>query len=259
MPQISDVGGGPDYELAALELEHASQGIASYVPRIEHVQAYLAQGHFLSDNPPPELRVRIDDLYAAHQSGERAFRRYLDVYPNLEKEWIPATLQQFKMTLVEGLRAVMIEKSQVLLKCAAVCRGKAKLGAAVPENISHHYYAEVHISDTYSANQVGIMGRNVHAPNATMQQTLQQPAVKIDLATLAQELARLRLALRAEVTTAEDDVAVGEVALAEVAASQNDESKALRHLKNAGKWALSVAEKIGVGVATSAIKSAIDA
>jgi hypothetical protein len=232
MPQIDELAGGPDYELAALELEHASQEIASYVPKLERLQAYLEGRHPPSDNRPTDLAIHFDDLFGVHQSGEHAFQRHLDIYPNLAEEWIPATLRQFKFTLVEGLRAVMFEKSQLLLKCAAICRHKGKIAPSSPANISHHYYVEVHMGDKYTANQVGIMGRNVHTHDTTVQQTLQQSAVKIDLAALTQELEKLRLALKAEATTAKDDVAVGEVALAEVAATQNDVS----HLKNAGKW-----------------------
>ena len=44
------------------------------------------------------------------------------------------------------------------------------------------------------------------------------------------------------------------VADAEEAAAKGDGPGALQHLKGAGKWALGVAEKIGVSVAAKAIE-----
>jgi hypothetical protein len=91
----------------------------------------------------------------------------------------------------------------------------------------------------------------------TFQQMWNEAGPKLDLNVLAEELSTLRPALKAAATSAADDAAVGEVASAEVAAKENDGPKTLAHLKNAGKWALGVAEKIGVGVATAAIKTAM--
>jgi hypothetical protein len=91
----------------------------------------------------------------------------------------------------------------------------------------------------------------------TFQQVWNEQSSKIDLDALAVDLARLRTALKGQATSADEDVVVGEVALAEVAAKEKDGPRALSHLKNAGKWALGVAEKIGVAVATGAIKSAL--
>lgn len=256
MPPISGDDKQPDYELAVFDLEHAAECIATYVPRLEQL-AYMERVKIAPKKRPPELAILYVDLYEAHQSGERAFRQHLHFYPHLKDEWISATLLQFKMTLVEGLRAVMVEKSNLLLRCAALCRGKAKLGKFVPKDVTHYFYGEVHMGDTFSAHQVGVMGGTVHAHDMTVQQFSQQAVGRIDLPSLAQELGKLRMALKADATTAEEDATVGEIALAEVAAIRNDEPDALCHLKNAGKWALSVAEKIGVGVATSALKTVL--
>lgn len=80
-------------------------------------------------------------------------------------------------------------------------------------------------------------------------------APSIDLHKLAAELAELRTAMKAEATgQTEQDVALGEIAKAEAAAKSGDQTKTVQALKSAGKWALSVAEKIGVGVAIAAMK-----
>ena len=77
----------------------------------------------------------------------------------------------------------------------------------------------------------------------------------IDLQALAAELRDLRSEMkRLSSDEAEHDVALGEVAKAEAAAKAGDTEGLRTALKSAGKWALEVAEKIGVGVAIAAIK-----
>jgi hypothetical protein len=85
-----------------------------------------------------------------------------------------------------------------------------------------------------------------------------QQVYSLDLPRLAQELACLRAAMKQETeSTSEQDEVVGAVAAAEKAAAQGDGPATLRHLKAAGKWALGVAEKIGVAVAAKAIETAM--
>lgn len=119
------------------------------------------------------------------------------------------------------------------------------------------FIQELTVGDQYSVGQAGAVGPQSHAHDMTFQQVWNQAAPGIDLDALARELEQLRAALKVAARSADEDVGVGEVAMAEVAARQKDGPKALAHLKAAGKWALEVAEKIGVGVATAAIKSAI--
>lgn len=119
------------------------------------------------------------------------------------------------------------------------------------------FVKELNMGDQYKVGQAGAVGPQSHAHDMTFQQIWNEAAPSLDLDALAQELTQLRPALKAAARTAEEDVAVGEIALAEVAAKQKDGPKALAHLKNAGQWALGVAEKIGVGVATAAIKTAM--
>jgi hypothetical protein len=77
------------------------------------------------------------------------------------------------------------------------------------------------------------------------------------LPKLAIELEKLRLAMKAEATLAEHDVALGAVASAQNAAEKNDGPAVLSYLSNAGEWALGIASKIGAAVAIAAIKSGI--
>ena len=109
-------------------------------------------------------------------------------------------------------------------------------------------------SDTYNIHgQAGAVGQNAHAHDMTFQQVWNQSS--IDLSRLAEELTRLRAAMKQETEgTREQDKAIVAVADAEEAAIKGDGPTTLQHLKTAGKWTLGVAEKIGVAVAAEAIK-----
>ncbi len=117
---------------------------------------------------------------------------------------------------------------------------------------------EVVVGDRYEVHgQAGAVGPNSHVHDVTLQQVWSQQSDKIDLPVLAAELARLRTALRERATTADEDMAVAEVAQAEVSAAQGDGPGALRSLRRAGKWVLDTAVGIGVDVAAAAIKAAL--
>jgi hypothetical protein len=124
------------------------------------------------------------------------------------------------------------------------------------KNLRNIFVQELTMGDKNEVGQ-GVAGRNANVSNNTFQQVWNEAGGKIDLAQLASQLATLRSALRNEPTSAEQDVAIGAVAQAETAAAAKDGPGALAHLRSAGKWALGVAEKIGVDVATGAIKAAL--
>jgi hypothetical protein len=77
---------------------------------------------------------------------------------------------------------------------------------------------------------------------------------KRDGAALASEFETLRQALKKEAVTEEHDIVVAEVGKAKKATEAKDSAKLAESLKSAGKWALDVATKIGVSLATEAIK-----
>lgn len=110
--------------------------------------------------------------------------------------------------------------------------------------------------DTYNIQgQTGAAGPGAHAHDNTFQQV---QAGGLDLAKLAEELGRLRAAMRDQATgTREQDKATGAVADAEEAAAKGDGTAAMRHLRSAGAWTLGVAERIGVAIATEALKRAM--
>lgn len=117
---------------------------------------------------------------------------------------------------------------------------------------------EVVMNDHYEIGQAGVAGPGAAAYGQQLHQTWNQQASHIDLNALAEELSKVRGTARAHASGApEDDVALAELANAEVAARQGDERKALQHLKRAGEWALHIAADIGVPVAVKAIETAI--
>jgi hypothetical protein len=103
----------------------------------------------------------------------------------------------------------------------------------------------------------GAVGPNAHAHDITFNQVWNQLENRVDLGILADELARLRLAMERDAVEPEQKLAVGAVAAAEQSARQNDGPKAIGYLKTAGKWALGIAEKIGVDLATDALKATL--
>jgi hypothetical protein len=116
---------------------------------------------------------------------------------------------------------------------------------------------EINMGDKYEAGQVGAQGANASAYNSTFNQVLQKNENKLDLEALRKDLLDLRISMQKEATTAEHFSEIGTIANAEIEAKNGNTSKSLEYLSKTGKWSLEVAEKIGVGVATAAIKATL--
>jgi len=78
-----------------------------------------------------------------------------------------------------------------------------------------------------------------------------------DLATLARELSEIREELHGRATQPEQDVDIGQIAAAEIAARSGDRRGALLHLKNVGTWALDFATQVSAGIAAEFMKKAM--
>ena len=128
--------------------------------------------------------------------------------------------------------------------------------AAAKNNAPQISIRELKMRDNYTAGQAGAMGPQAEAKDMTFHQISAQQIGQIDLRTLAVELATLRHEMRQIATDPGQDMAVGQIAAAETAAREGDSGSVLRHLKSAGKWAFDVATKIGVSVASEALKKA---
>lgn len=116
----------------------------------------------------------------------------------------------------------------------------------------------VDMGDNYKVGQAGAVGPNSVGSENTFSQVWLDQESQIDLGQLAAELSALRAAARAASTgDVEQDLALGELANAERAASDHDGPKTLGHLRNAGQWILDIAKDIGVPIAVKAIQTAI--
>lgn len=113
-------------------------------------------------------------------------------------------------------------------------------------------------NDQYNVTgQVGAIGPNAKAADNAFTQALQKAACGVDLSALAVELAILHDSMCKQASTIEHGQAIASIGIAERAAKEHDEAKAFENLRSAGKWALSVATKIGVSVAAKALQTAI--
>lgn len=85
----------------------------------------------------------------------------------------------------------------------------------------------------------------------------QQMAGMAELLALATQLAELREVIAVGARTEEEKAAVEQIELAEQDARGGDEKGARQHLAAAGRWVLSVAEKLALPVAEAAIKASL--
>jgi hypothetical protein len=113
------------------------------------------------------------------------------------------------------------------------------------------------MGDKYTVGQGGAVGPHAKAENIHFQQVWQQSSSELDVAQLAGELKLLRSHLRQVADTPEEDESVAEISKAQAAASEGDGAGIMRHLRQAGKWALDGATAIGTSIAAAAIKTAL--
>lgn len=79
-------------------------------------------------------------------------------------------------------------------------------------------------------------------------------SLKTKMSVLAAELGRLRLTFRANAVTLEDDILIGAIAGAELAAKGGDEKKVRAYLRSVGQRTVYVANAKGLSVAAKAIE-----
>ncbi|MCA2212810.1 hypothetical protein [Jidongwangia harbinensis] len=119
-----------------------------------------------------------------------------------------------------------------------------------------------HISGDATVGAVVGGSANVSGGNfqgSGIQQTSQEwdrLITTIDLSRLSEELDKLRGNMRTTATEPAHDVAIAEVAQAQIAAAAGDRDSVRDHLAKAGKWALAAATAVGTTLAAAAIKAA---
>lgn len=125
------------------------------------------------------------------------------------------------------------------------------------KNISDKAPNTINMRDQYYINNAVAVGPRAHAHDIKFNQIWNENKNDIDLSVLAKELAKLRIELKKEGSEPDHDISIGAIASAESSAREGDGQKTLEYLSKTGKWALDVATKIGVPVATEALKKAI--
>jgi len=105
-------------------------------------------------------------------------------------------------------------------------------------------------------NRGGIIADSVKAKNIIVTTSWNEfdPNGEVDQVKLAEELSTLKTAMIEAANSDEDLEELSSVQKAELAAKKGEGSKVLEHLGNAGKWTLSIAEKIIVPVAVTVLK-----
>jgi hypothetical protein len=117
---------------------------------------------------------------------------------------------------------------------------------------------DIDMGDSYTVGQAGAVGPGASAQDMSFSQVWNQSASSVDLAALVGELSRLRAEMSgAAESEPERYHAIAEIASAEKAAAKQDGPAVMKHLRQAGAWALEVARSIGVEVAVTALKSAL--
>jgi hypothetical protein len=108
-----------------------------------------------------------------------------------------------------------------------------------------------------SKSQIGAVGSRARAQNMTFNGVWNRLEKSTDIKLLADQLEALRAAMEREANEPEHRLAIGAVTAAAQSARENHGPKVVEYLKSGGKWALGIAEKIGVSLAASALKGAL--
>jgi hypothetical protein len=106
------------------------------------------------------------------------------------------------------------------------------------------------------SGQAGAVGPRSVASGNTFNQYVDGLNIE-QMTHLAAELETLREAMRARADSPEEDMAVAEIARAEVAAGSNDKEGLQSALMKAGRWAWDIANSIGTSIAEAALKAAL--
>jgi len=123
----------------------------------------------------------------------------------------------------------------------------------------HSPGTEVKMGDEYKIGdnaKIGAVGKGARVDHLSFSMSDGGP-LDIPIPALLEDLNKLRLEMRRQAATTEEDKSVVAIGDAISVAQEGDAPGTLAHLKSAGKWALAVASSIGAGVAAAAIKTAL--
>jgi len=211
------------------QYEIGSNGIR----KVDRLAPYLSEGHY------DIIRGYFNTVCNYHLHRQR---RYEDQTLAEPSSWDEESRLLYGQLFGRGL----IEVEQTFQEVMA--------GQGVADAFNFNNVGSFHMGDKYTATNAGVMGRNPTGNTVNFQQVWNQLQGSLNVEALAKELGTLRTAMTSEANEPDQHLAIGAVAAAEAAAKGGDGPKALEYLQKAGSWAFDVATKIGVNVASSALK-----
>jgi hypothetical protein len=125
---------------------------------------------------------------------------------------------------------------------------------------TRNHFIEVIMGHQYNVqgnNIVTNAGRDANVHDISLTQTWGELEGRVDLAKLAEELEKLRIAMEQRAKGPEDYVAAGNVAQARASALANDGPKVIEHLKAAKKWAMPLVAEVGVALVAEIFRTKI--
>ena len=221
--------------------------IARHEQFLRRVARMLAAGQ-RGDELPNDAEFQTEEIQGLDSSAADLAVELSGSVPN-EREWMPPGRYAFENGYMKPGALTWLRSFEQGLRMS-----KRYFELFLPTSAM-----EVHMGDkiTVGAAQV-VMGSHARTGEISTQGSVRQGgADQLALAQLADELSTLRKAMRRESDPddASQDIDLGAVAQAEKAARSGDHEGVMAQLKSVGKWCLDVATKIGVNLATEAIKS----
>lgn len=240
-----------------LQDQHVYEIISTSNLAICFIESKLPMSRYLigavqtANIPAILLTTNISYQYNPHIPNEYQPRFINHSDSKLMKQTIDTEINLFEEDIVSLDNIDKIKTYSELLLQVSSTEGQYKAGT------NYIFTKELTMRDKYTAGQVGAQGPGAHAHDMTFNQIWNQTSEKINLFELVSELSELRRKLKEEATKPEHDISIGAIAAAEKSAKEENGPKTLEYLSKAGKWALDIATKIGVSVATEALKAAV--
>jgi hypothetical protein len=232
-------------------------GLTASDVNLDVIYTEAALKHGLLDRKVPPTLAFLLNQYSHYWGGENAGGELLREYGSFTPEQQATSPWERPDTPTVVSRNDMVRILDLLAACSET------IGSIVRENwqfsdLLRPANEGIHVAMTeynVTGSQVGAVGPRAHAHDMTFQQT-NIDVSDIDAVTLAAELDQLREELAR--TASERDQYADLVAVSDAAAEAREgkTAEALKKLAAVGKWALDVATKIGVTVATEALKRA---
>lgn len=202
----------------------------------------------------PTILLTTNSSYSYELNIPREYQPRLIEIENMIsslEEIINSEIDSYEENVVDIEDKEMLESYIKLLFKVSSAEGKY-------DNATYNFFAsELNMMrDNYEINggQIGSIGPNAHVHDFSFNQIWNETT---DLNKLAEELKILLPKLKDEAKTTENYISIGNIAEAERSAINGDETKTYEHLQKAGKWALDIACKTSVPVATKLLEKLV--